>query len=58
MKLKSIIKNISFTAVYLLTLNIFLEKIGYFIPINVFSFSIVYFFKLPGIILLLFLSRW
>ena len=58
MILKKIIKNISFTTVYLLAINIFLEKIGYNIPLNLFSFSIVYFFKFPGLILLLFLSRW
>ena len=56
--MKVIIKNICFTFVYLFTLNIFLNKVGYFMPINLFSFLIVYFLKFPGIILLLFLSRW
>jgi len=52
------LKKLSFSLVYIFTINIFLSKIGYNIPLSIFSLVIVYIFKLPGIILLLFLSRW
>ena len=58
MKLFKIIKNIFFSVVYLFAINLFLSKLGYNIPINIFTLLIVYIFKFPGLILLLFLSRW
>ena len=58
MKLFKIIKNIFFSIVYLFAINLFLSKLGYNIPINIFTLLIVYIFKFPGLILLLFLSRW
>lgn len=58
MKLYNFIKKIFFTFIYLFAVNLFLTKIGYNIPISIFSLAIVYFFRFPGLILLLFLSRW
>ncbi|MBQ3021577.1 MAG: pro-sigmaK processing inhibitor BofA family protein [Bacilli bacterium] len=58
MRFSRIIKNLFITLIYLFTINIFLSKLNYNIPISIFSLLIVYFFKFPGLILLLFLSRW
>ena len=58
MKLLKIVKNIFFSVVYLFAINLFLSKFGYNIPINIFSLLVVYIFRFPGLILLLFLSRW
>jgi len=52
------VKNLFFSLVYLFAINTFLSKLGYNIPINIFSIVIVYIFKFPGLLLLLFLSRW
>jgi len=58
MKIINFLKKISFSFIYIFTINLFLVNIGYNIPLNIFSLLIVYLFKLPGVILLLFLSRW
>ena len=58
MKIIAFFKKLSFSFVYIFAINLFLVNIGYNIPINIFTIFIVYIFKLPGIILLLFLSRW
>lgn len=58
MKFYKIIKNLFFSILYLFAINIFLSKLNLNIPINIFTIFIVYIFKFPGLILLLFLSRW
>lgn len=58
MKLYKFIKNLVFSILYLFTVNLILSKIGYNIPINVFTIGIVYLLKFPGLVVLLFLSRW
>ena len=52
------LKKFFVSLIYLFTMNIFLSKIGYNVPINIFSLFVSYFFGFPGIIMLLFLSRW
>ena len=44
--------------VTLFAVNLILSKICYNIPINVFTIVIVYLLKFPGLVVLLFLSRW
>ncbi len=58
MKLYKFIKNLVFSILYLFAVNLILSKIGYNIPINVFTIGIVYLLKFPGLVVLLFLSRW
>ena len=58
MNILKIVKRLFFAIIYLFAINIFLSKIGYNIPVNLFSLVIVYLFKFPGLILLFFLSRW
>ena len=58
MKVYKIIKNLFFSILYLFAINIFLSKLNLNIPVNIFTIFIVYIFKFPGLILLLFLSRW
>ena len=58
MKIFKFFKRLFFSLVYLFAINLFLSKLGYNIPLNIFSIVIVYLFKFPGLILLLFLSRW
>ena len=58
MKLYKFIKNLVFSILYLFAVNLILSKIGYNIPINVFTIGSVYLLKFPGLVVLLFLSRW
>lgn len=58
MKLYKFIKNLVFSILYLFAVNLVLSKIGCNIPINVFTIGIVYLLKFPGLVVLLFLSRW
>lgn len=58
MKLCKFIKNLVFSILYLFAVNLVLSKIGCNIPINVFTIGIVYLLKFPGLVVLLFLSRW
>ena len=57
-KIYKFIKKLVFSILYLFAINMFLSKLGYNIPINFFSIVIVYILRFPGLILLLFLSRW
>ena len=58
MKLCKFINNLVFSVLYLFSVNLILSKICYNIPINVFTIGIVYLLKFPGLVVLLFLSRW